>query len=251
MLELTAEKLRDFGLCRRLYHRKHIEKLAERKARSERDSLIAEFDDALSRTYKWFAFETMSGKVPSFKSLQWKWEKLWFKGITAEEIMTAPTNPGKNRNSYNTEAQKMLRNFYERNKHMGPVLMINERYTVPLTAEAKVSGTIDLVVREGNRIVIKEVGTRGMSSWNPGALGWYRMISDSIAFRHMTGGTENMVSIDLLRENRRVDLVITETDVNEIVALADEAVYESNWLPTRKNYFCDSCNFHVECYPNE
>jgi hypothetical protein len=248
MIELTPEKLRDFALCSRLYEHKHVQHLVERKPKSARDRLVDEFEDAMTKTIKWFYFELMSDKVPSFRNLQWKWEKLWFKGATVEEVMREVTDPGKNKHRYNTEAQTILSNFYETNKGGADVLMINERYVVPITPDTKAIGSIDLVVREGNFIVIKHLSTKGPGYWKPGTMGWHKMILDSMAFRYRTDKIENKVSVEMLRDGRRQDFVISSAEVNEITGLSDELANCNSWRPSRGCYWCKSCSFNSECY---
>lgn len=250
MIEITPEKLRDFQLCRFLYKRKHVDNLQEKKNLAEREQLGVDFDAALDKTIKWFYFETMSGKIPSFRAMMWKWEKLWFKNVSASEIMTASDHPGKNRNYYNTEANKVLSRFYNTHKNPGEVYMINEHYSVPLTEDTKAVGTIDLVIVQNRQVIIKHVATKGQRAYAKGTENGYKVILDSVAFRHRSGGTEHKVSIDYLKEGKVVDAVVTEQDILTTKMLATEIATctADKFYPSPGCYFCNQCRFKKDCW---
>jgi hypothetical protein len=249
MIEITPTKLRDFGLCRYLYEQKHIEGVPEKITLPERDQLVYEFEDSLQTAIKWFYFEAMADKVPSYKALMWKWEKLWFKNVTAEDIMRASDYPGKNRNSYNTDAATILAKFHNTHQRMGKVLMINENYEVPITRNAKAVGNLDLVILVANQIVITHFSTRSKGSYARGTEGSFKVILDSLAFRHKADRIENKITIDLVRTGKTFDTVVTDVDIENVKRLSDEMNNCTNFYPSNGCYWCDNgCQFKTECW---
>jgi hypothetical protein len=248
LTEITATQLRDFQLCRHLYNRKHNDGLQERKNLPARELLGVEFDEALTKAVKWYYFELMAGNQPSFRALMWKWEKLWFKNVTVADIMQASDDPGKNRNSYNTDAHSILSNFINTHKNPGDVYMFNEHYTVPLTDTIKISGTIDLVLIKNRQVIIKQIAPKGPRAYSKGTELGYKLILDSVAFRHISGGNEHKVSMDYIKDNKTMDLSITDVDITNTKALATEIEVCSNFYPSPGCYFCNQCWFKKDCW---
>jgi CRISPR/Cas system-associated exonuclease Cas4 (RecB family) len=248
MTSVTAEEIRDFQLCKFLYQKKHIEKVITSMTLPQRDKLVYEFEDAVEKTIKYFYFETMNSNVPNLKNLFSRWERIWFKNVTVDNIIEEEDHPQKNINSYNTDAHAILNTFYKRNaKNPGEVVIINEAYEVPVTERTKARGQIDLVLRFGKNIIIPHFGLRTQSQFGKGTERGYKIILDSIAYRHKTESTESRVRIELLKNGKTIDTVVSDLELKQVKQLSDEIDGCTTFYSSAGNWWCKNCQFSKLC----
>lgn len=240
--------LRDFQLCRSLYKSKHIDHLPERVA-SSRGMLVTEFNNSMIKTVKWFYFMSMQDHVPSFQSLINKWSSIWFKDVSIDDIKNNPDEIKKNINHFNTEANILLSYFHKTHRDPGNVILLDDRYECSLTPNSMISGSVDVVIKDGSSIIIKHIGMSSGNAYSKGTALGYKLILDSIGFRSK-GFTENKCSIELLGKKKSIDAVITDVDINQAKALADEIVHCKNYYPSPGCYFCKRCRFAGTCWTN-
>jgi hypothetical protein len=244
VLEVSAEQIRDFQLCRFLYKSRHIEKLQEKKLPA-RDQLVYEFEDAVSRVISYFYFETMANQVPSFNILMYKWRHTFLNGLTAEDIARGQDDPERNRNYFTTEGMKILSAFHERNhKNPGRVIML---YSIPLSDGIIASGIINLVIEKDGKVLMPHYTTKTMSHFQKGTIGSNKAILDTIAYRYKTNKIEDYIQFSLLKKIKDEKNVVTDLDIRQIKELADEMSVAKLFPASVGCYWCSSCQFSSQC----
>lgn len=152
MLKLTASSLKDFQTCALLYSYRHAEETKITEYVDIRDRRAQRFEETIKRVAAFFFYKKQAYLEPSFQALLNRWEKLWFSdGITAAEIATMKNEViwGSD-TSYTTQAAAALRSFWEEfsNKPEQQVVLVDEKFCVPLDKEIALEGVFDLVLRE-------------------------------------------------------------------------------------------------------
>lgn len=152
MLKLTAPSLKDFQTCALLYSYRHKEDSKITEYVDIRDRRAQKFDETIKRVAAFFFYKKQSYAEPSFQALLNRWERLWFhNGITPAEIATMKNEViwGSD-TSYTTQAAAALRVFWEEfaNKPEEQVVLVDEKFCVPLTKEIALEGTFDVILRE-------------------------------------------------------------------------------------------------------
>jgi hypothetical protein len=223
VLEVSAEEIRDFQLCRYLYKSRHIEKIPEKKLPA-RDQLVYDFEDAVSRVISYFYFETMANQVPSFNILMYKWRHTFLNGLTAEDIARGQDDPERNRNYFTTEGMKILSSFHEKHhRNPGRVIMLNEPYSIPISSGIIAHGTINLVIEKDGKVLMPHYTTKTMSHFQKGTAGSNKAILDAMAFRYKTETSEDYIEL---------------TDEMSLVKLFPASV---------GCYWCGSCQYSGQC----
>jgi hypothetical protein len=151
MLKINPTSLKDFQTCALLYEYRHSEnKITEYI--DIRDRRINRFDETIKRVVAFFFYKKQSMAEPSYQALLNRWQKLWF----ADETSAADIATMKNETiwgsetSYTTQAVAALNQFYEEfaNKPDQQVVLVDEKFCVPLDKEVALEGTFDVVLRE-------------------------------------------------------------------------------------------------------
>lgn len=151
MIKINPTSLKDFQTCALLYDYRHSEhKITEYV--DIRDRRINRFDETIKRVVAFFFYKKQSMAEPSYQALLNRWQKLWF----ADETTAADIASMKNETiwgsetSYTTQAVNALTQFYEEfaNKPDQQVVLVDEKFCVPLDKEIALEGTFDVVLRE-------------------------------------------------------------------------------------------------------
>lgn len=148
MQQLTVEGIKDYQVCNLFYRYRHVdnehENITSQKLMAER------FHNILTRVAAFFFYKKQSGMTPSYNALLNRWERLWFpKEVKAHDLLREQHNTVHgNLSSYSNIASVGLLKLYEdfSETQLTPML-IDERYVVPVGDEARLKGTIDLVLR--------------------------------------------------------------------------------------------------------
>lgn len=151
MLKVTAEGLRDFQICGRLYDYRHGTKDEEEK-KNIRERKIERFDHTIKRVATFFFYKKQNHLEPSYQALLSRWQKLWFADNTDAADIALMKNEiiWGSETSYTTQAAAALLAFYEAfsDKHDSEVVLIDEPFEVPLLGNVALRGTFDLITRE-------------------------------------------------------------------------------------------------------
>ena len=150
MIKIQAQSLKDFQTCALFYNYKYgddkiVEVLDVRKKRAQK------FDDTIKRVVAFFFYKKQAYAEPSYQALLNRWQKLWFaEGTTATDIATSKNEIlwGSD-TSYTTQAAHALLQFHEEfaNKPEQQVVLVDEKFCVPLTKEIALEGSFDVVLR--------------------------------------------------------------------------------------------------------
>lgn len=152
MLKLTPNALKDFQTCALLYSYRHKEDSKITEYVDIRDRRAQRFDETIKRVAAFFFYKKQAYLEPSFQALLNRWEKLWFNGsITPVEIATMKNEViWGSETSYTTQAAAALRIFWEEfaDKPNQQVVLVDEKFCVPLSGKIALEGLFDLVLRE-------------------------------------------------------------------------------------------------------
>lgn len=150
MIKVNANSLKDFQTCALFYNYKYVEKIPEildvRKKRAQK------FDETIKRVVAFFFYKKQAYAEPSYQALLNRWQKLWFaEGTTATDIAMAKNEVlwGSD-TSYTSQAAVALMQFHEEfsNKPEQQVVLVDEKFCVPLDKEIALEGSFDVVLRE-------------------------------------------------------------------------------------------------------
>lgn len=150
MLKIDAPSLKDFQTCALLYSFRHSEnKIPE--VIDIRDRRSQKFDKTIKRVVAFFFYKKQANAEPSYQALLNRWQKLWFaEGTTANDIATSRNEIiwGSD-TSYTTQAAHALLQFHDEfsNKPEQNVVLVEEKFCVPLNKEIALEGTFDVVLR--------------------------------------------------------------------------------------------------------
>jgi hypothetical protein len=151
LIKLTANSLKDFQICALLYdYRFGNGKISEYV--DIRDRRAQRFDETIKRVVAFFFYKKQAYVEPSYQALLNRWQKLWFSDeTTAVDIATMKNEVvwGSD-TSYTTQAATALLQFHEEfsNKPNQHVVLVDEKFCVPLNKEVALEGTFDVVLRE-------------------------------------------------------------------------------------------------------
>ncbi len=151
MIKLSANSLRDFQTCARLYAYRFGEDKTEEKY-DIRERRAQKFDDTIRRVITFFFYKKQAMSEPSYQALLNRWQKLWFDpGTSAVDIAISKNESWWNNNSsYTTQAATVLLHFYEQfaNKPEQQIVLIDESFCVPLSKTIALEGQFDIILRE-------------------------------------------------------------------------------------------------------
>lgn len=151
MIKLNAESLKDFQICARLYDYRHGTKDATEYV-DIRQKRIERFDDIIKRVATFFFYKKEAFAEPSYNALLNRWQKLWFSDdTTAVDILNMKNEILWNGTvSFNTQAADALLKFHEdfANKDNFDIVLVDEKFCVPLNREIALEGIFDVVLRE-------------------------------------------------------------------------------------------------------
>lgn len=247
MFEVTAEKLRDWRLCRYLYHQKHDLGRLEHHRRAERDTMKDTLEDALNTLIAYKYFELMDGKDVTHPMLISKWEKLWLGDLDVETIRTSANSPGRNIHAYNSDALEMISRFHQsRETEQVKVLMLSEPYTIPITDTAAAHGLIGIALLRDNRPTLEYFTTKSTKSFNDGTEKMYQIILDSLAFTAKTGETP-IYRITYLKTGHYDEGVISQLEHRQVSELTAEMETTTLFPAAHATYWCErGCAFRKD-----
>lgn len=150
MKKLTAEALKDFRICALHYELKHEKKLDT--SPNIRERRVNRFDETVKKVCTFFLYKKQAYAEPSYQALLNRWQKLWFAEGTSASDIAALKNEilWGNDTSYTTQAAVAFLKFFEEfaDKQGTQVLLVDEKFCVPLGKEIALEGSFDLVTRE-------------------------------------------------------------------------------------------------------
>lgn len=254
MYSLTAETIKDYQTCPRLFDYRHQEHLYEPV--DMRQAAVDRFEDTMKHVVTFFFYKKQGGNVPSYSALLNRWERLWFpKGTSAEDIMSEQHSGFyKNNASYTTEASAALLNFYETfSEDEGEPFLIDEKFVVPFTKEIKLEGSFDLVLR------YRPKKTFIMFKWS--ARGKKPAISNleidfsvlKYAFDYKTESMDNYTKLyglyDLTSSNPGFEQVLSTKADQSALKFWANSIIEDKVYPPRRGLtpYCKSCPFDKHC----
>lgn len=150
MIKTTIDSLRDFQACSLYYEFKHVKGMEPKESQVKKTQGL--FKENLISIVNFFFFKKLAYQEPSYKALEHKWEKKWIKDtdpVDAVTKRTSATNAYPSDPWYTTKATAALREFHRwfSDKPNLEVVLIDEPFTVALTKEVALTGTLDLVLR--------------------------------------------------------------------------------------------------------
>lgn len=151
MIKITANSLRDYQTCARLYAYRYGEDKTTEKL-DIRERRAARFDETIRRVITFFFYKKQAMAEPSYQALLNRWQKLWFEpGTNAMDIALAKNETWWNSDiSYVTQATNALLVFYDEfaNKPEQQVVLVDESFCVPLSKTVALEGQFDVILRE-------------------------------------------------------------------------------------------------------
>jgi CRISPR/Cas system-associated exonuclease Cas4 (RecB family) len=207
------------------------------------------FDDAMRKLVKRSYFHTMSGTpFPTIDRILYEWDKIWHDGRDLTSIMGEQHTPGKNRDSLNVEATKMIRMFHAKNSRMSNRIdgILGEDYRIPLDHGAVLVGTIDLVLTNGRETWLPHYTTKNASSFKEGTEGLIGIVLDAIAYRAMTGRIENYSTIEYLKTGKTQLVAVDDTMITEAKEIISDMMTRDKWPAATGTYYCDMCTYRVK-----
>jgi CRISPR/Cas system-associated exonuclease Cas4 (RecB family) len=251
VITLTVESIRDYHVCELFYRFRHKDKKHEKL--NGRELMTERFENTLKKVASFFFYKIQSGNVPSYNALLNRWEKLWFpKDMTAYDIAVEQheVNHG-NIVSYSNIAAAALESFHDffSGNESDPIL-IDEGYLISLGRDLRLKGSLDLVLRTGDKFeVIKWIGRPKKPGVNSLMI---EMAAMRIAFEHRNKGVKkvNYRSYELASGNQNyvnIDQPKQE-DVDALLYWAYD-IRDSDIFVPRRGFtaYCKSCPFDVDC----
>lgn len=154
-IDLSISDIKDFQVCGLYYDYHHNAGIP--KPITAQQILAERFSNTITRVASFLFYKKQSGIVPSYSALMNRWERLWFpKDTDADDIMLLQNDPAHgNLSQYSTIASVSLLKLYNdfENKSLIP-LTIADPYNLPLTMKVRLNGTIDLAVKDDDRIKV-------------------------------------------------------------------------------------------------
>lgn len=148
MLTLTVPAIRDLQVCERYYDYKYQQQ--EYAPVIGRELLAERFQNTLKRVVSSFFYRKQGGVIPSYNALVNRWERLWFpKNMDAYDLVIQQQESAHgNYASYSNIAVANLMQFYDDfAKDPAEVMLLDEKYVLPLDNNIRLEGSIDLVLR--------------------------------------------------------------------------------------------------------
>lgn len=219
-------------------------------SRPERDVLPDKLEIAIDKSIRYFYFEVLGGNIPPYKEVVNKFEKLWLKDKDITKIIGDRDTPGKNIHFYTTEGMRIIHEFYKKNyKKPGQVIILGERYSVPIDIEARIEGKFDIVLKDSeNNIILPKYTMRGKPAFAQGSLNNFKMITDAMAYRHRTETLENKHKIVYIKSGYKIeDKVVTDLNIRQTKDIITEMKTCKTYYPTHGNYWCKHCKMEQYC----
>lgn len=155
MIKVTADQIKDFQLCERLYDYRHIQKMPE--PISGRNLNTIRFENTLKNVVHFFFYKKQAGIIPSYASLLNRWEKLWFpKGTTAYDIIHEQHESlYGNTASLTTKAASALLSLVENFSDSSIIpIGIDHEYIVPVVGSVYMEDKFDLIFHRDNKTYV-------------------------------------------------------------------------------------------------
>lgn len=254
MFSLTADSIKDYQTCARLFDYRYQTDIHEPVNR--RVELVDRFETTLKKVAAFFFYKKQGGTIPSYAALLNRWERLWFpKGMTPQDILVEQHDSVyKNLASFTTDAATALMHFHDRfAADEGEPFLVDEHFSVPLDKDIKIEGSIDLALRyrKQNAFVVMKWVARGKKP----SMSTYEMdfAITKHAFeyktKHMTGYKTTYGVYDLASSSPGlIPADIRDEDINTLKYWSRE-IMSDDIYPSRRGLtsYCKSCPFDRPC----
>lgn len=251
MIKISANQIKDFQLCERLYDYRHIQKLPE--TIGGRALLSQRFENTLKSVVHFFFYKKQAGIIPSYTSLLNRWEKLWFpKDTTAYDIIHEQHESLYGNNvSLTTKAASALLSLVENfsNSEIIPI-GIDHEFLIPISGKVYMEDRFDLIYQHNMKTyVIKWAFNHKMKNE---FMHVAEMAGIYKAFKHMYGSkiaTAKFGYYDLIGPNPSfVEYEVSQEDLEALLywcsSLENEEIF-----PSRRGLttYCKQCPFDKPC----
>lgn len=258
MINIDASSLKDFQMCSLLYDYRYGE--GKRNEYVDiRDRRAKRFDEVMKRVIAFFFYKKQAKAEPSYQALLNRWQKLWFAaGTTAADITNAKNEIVWNSDTtYTTQAAHALLQFHEEfsNKSHQEVVLVDEKFTVPLTKEITIEGIFDVVLREkmvaDNKYHYKIYKWTTIAAKRPSSFWTFDIAILDYAFRHRNKTTTS-ASYFLWNFGGNTigttELILDREDFDLLKFWADIVRGTKIFAPRRGlTAYCKSCPFDTPC----
>ncbi len=260
MLKISPDALKDFQICSLLYEYRHNPDPKQRKIESLdiRDRRIARFDETLKRVLAFFFYKKQSLAEPSYQALLNRWQKLWFaEGTNAVDIANMKNEIiWGSETSYTTQAAIALRHFCDEfaDKPEQQVVLVDEKFCVPLNKQVALEGTFDVILREktsdGYHYKIYKWATtsvkRTASFWT------FDMVFLDYAFKYRNGNKSLYTTHYIWNfggSNIGERQLLLEQDDYDLIKYWSEALVDTEVFAPRRGLtsYCKGCPFDKPC----
>jgi len=251
MIDLSADSIKDFQTCERLYDYRYLEKLPE--TIYSRDLNTLKFENSLKSIINFFWFKKQAGITPSYASLLNRWEKIWFPKDTTHYDLTIEQHESAygNTSSLTAHAANILLNFHETYNELNAIpLSIADEYIVSIDKSVRIHDKFDLIYRyAGENYVVKFIFNYKNSYRQMYQIDFSSMY---LAFKNLHPGKISSTKfgyVDLMSNNLNFnEYQITEQDVEAINYWCATIEGKDVFVPRRGlTYYCKRCPFDTPC----
>lgn len=252
-ITLTSESISEYQICELYYKYKHIDH--EKGVIPQQQLLLDRFNLTLKRTVAYFFYrqQAETGKVPSYRALLNRWEKLWFpknmnsyKASTQSHPITKKTDI-----SYSNTAAIALRSFHEYfSNREGIPVAVDDPFLIPLYRDVRLQGNFDLVFKEKDFYrVVRWIGeTRGSQNRPKHTMTDFAALKLAWEHRHKRKIETVYSSYNLIMPSGFKAETPTVEDANALKYWAAEIAEKRAFVP-RRGYtsLCNNCPFDKPC----
>jgi hypothetical protein len=258
MIKVDIDGLRDFQACTLFYKFKYNDEIKKPSTTSMKTQAL--FKDTLITIVNFFFFKKMKWEEPSYKALENRWEKLWLKDVSPDDLFylkTSHTNSIPTDTHWTVKAAKALLEFHRwfANKPGQEVVMFDEPFTVPLNSEVALESKFDLVLRSGKADNYKyHIYTWSVNMGNKSADYWTAHFTAlDYAFRYRNNFPEDVQISHHLWDFTDAkpgakEFLIESKDYAMLKMWADNMAQNKQYYPIRGlSAYCRACKFNKPC----
>lgn len=246
-MEITLEQIREFNICPMIYKFKYLMKIDRQQESTER-----EYHEAMRKSIMFFYYQVLNGKQPTLEQLRQKFGSLFYKGMSAQDIMAKSTMDS-NLNALNLQGVKTLTSFYERESRKKFVpIAVDMDVRVPI-GDNFLLLTIDLI-REMKYEERQLVEVVRFTNTQKKVDTFYvnhnvQLTAYSYAFRKLFQTSENRLIIQHMKSGKEFFTVRKDPEFRRLEAMTTGvcgAIQRNEFYPVH-NHQCNSCAYRDVC----
>lgn len=247
-MHVTLEQVLDYIECPVIYHLKH------RCGIKFRPSVEHDFDETIHKAIASFYTNLMSGKIMTAEQMKNKWDALWAKDLTKQQIIGASTNDPKR--ILHVKGVEMLVHFHQRAlKGDGPgiPICINEDFSVEIGRHLLTSKWE--LIREGRKKgkpIVEVVDFKTLEK-KPS---WYMAKQDlslsaqSLGFRKLFQAKEDRIVFHYIKHGKEYYTSRDSNDIRKFMKIIHQVAtsMEKNIIYPRQSIKCKKCRYNAHCW---